>query len=294
MTAPLRGTFTALVTPMNENGSVDFGALDALVDAQLAAGIAGLVPCGTTGEAVTLSAAERVEVVSRVVKKARGKVPVVAGTGSNSTADSIEHQKRAKDAGATHGLVVTPFYNKPTPEGLFRHYAAIAEAVDLPIIVYNVPGRTGCDIKPDTLARVSTIPRVVAVKEATADLDRVTLIRRSAKAGFALLSGDDGSACPFVLLGGDGVISVVSNLLPAETVAMIRAALDGKVVEARDWHHKLRDIIAALFFESNPIPVKAAMAMKRMVKEHYRLPLCEMQPENKKKLEAAMRAGGWL
>jgi 4-hydroxy-tetrahydrodipicolinate synthase len=294
MTPELRGVFTALVTPMNKDGSLDLGALDALVDAQLAGGIKGLVPCGTTGEATTLNAAERAQVISRVAKRSGGRVPVVAGTGSNSTAETIEHQKRAKDAGATHALVVTPYYNKPTPEGLHRHYAAVAESTDLPIIVYNVPGRTGCDIKPETLARVAGIPRVVGVKEATADLDRVTLIRRLAPQGFALMSGDDASCCPFVLLGGDGVISVSSNLLPAEMVGMITAALDGKLAEARAAHHALRDINLGLFVESNPIPIKAAMAMKGMVKENYRLPLCEMLPENRKKLEGVLAAGGWL
>jgi 4-hydroxy-tetrahydrodipicolinate synthase len=294
MTLELRGVFTALVTPMNKDGSVDFGALDALVDAQLAGGIKGLVPCGTTGEATTLNGAERAQVVSRVAKRAGGRVPVVAGTGSNSTAETIEHQKRAKDAGATHALVVTPYYNKPTPEGLFRHYTAVAESTDLPIIVYNVPSRTGCDVKPDTLARLAGIPRVVGVKEATADLDRVTLIRRTAPQGFALMSGDDASCCPFVLLGGDGVISVSSNLLPAEMVAMITAALEGKLDKARAGHHALRDINLGLFVESNPIPIKAAMAMKGMLKEHYRLPLCEIQPDNRKKLEAVLKGGGWL
>jgi 4-hydroxy-tetrahydrodipicolinate synthase len=294
MTTTLRGTLTALVTPMNRDGSLDLGALDALVDAQLASGIVGLVPCGTTGEAATLSAAERVLVVGRVVKRVAGRAAVLAGTGVNSTAETIEHQKRAREAGATHGLVVTPYYNKPTPEGLYRHYAAVAEAVDLPIVVYNVPGRTACDLKPDTLARIAGIPRVVGVKEATADLDRVTLIRRSTPPGFALLSGDDGTACPFVLLGGDGVISVVSNLLPAETARMIAAALDGRVAEARDAHHALRDVIAALFFEANPIPIKAAMAMKGVVQECYRLPLCEMGADNRKKLEAVLKAGRWL
>ena len=292
--ASLRGTLTALVTPMNKDGSLDLGALDALVDAQLAAGISGLVPCGTTGEAATLNASERVQVIARVVERVSGRVPVVAGTGVNSTAESIEHQKRAKAAGATHGLVVTPYYNKPTPEGLYRHYAAIAEAVDLPIVVYNVPGRTGCDMKAESVARVAGLARVVGVKEATADLDRVTTIRRGTSPSFALLSGDDGTACPFVLLGGDGVISVVSNVLPAETAAMIQAALGGEVEKAKALHHRLRDIIAALFFESNPIPAKAALAIKGAIGEHYRLPLCEMGAENRKRLEAVMRAGHWL
>ncbi len=292
--SPLRGVFTALVTPMNRDGSLDFGALDALVDGQLAAGIAGLVPCGTTGEAATMTSDERAQVVSRVVKRVAGRAAVIAGTGVNSTAESIALQRRAKELGATHGLVVTPYYNKPSPEGLYRHYAAIAEAVELPIIAYNVPGRTGCDLKPDTLCRVAKLPRVVGVKEATADLDRVALIRNGAGPSFTLLSGDDGTCCPFTLVGGDGVISVASNFAPKEMVAMIQAALEGEVATAREHHLRLRDMMQALFLESNPIPVKAALAMKGLIEEHYRLPLCEMSGENRRKLEGVLRHGGFL
>jgi len=290
----LRGVLTALVTPMNRDGSLDFGALDALVDAQLEAGIGGLVPCGTTGEATTLSFEERGHVASRVIKRVAGRVPVVVGTGVNSTSETILLHKQAQELGASHGLVVTPYYNKPTPEGLYRHYAALAEAVALPIVVYNVPGRTGCDIKPETLCRVAALERVVGVKEATGDLDRVAPIRNGTRNGFALLSGDDGTCCPFVLVGGDGVISVASNLSPRDMVAMLAAALAGKVEEARALHLRLRDMMQALFIESNPIPIKAAMASKGTVQEHYRLPMCEMGADNRKRLEQVLRAGGWL
>jgi 4-hydroxy-tetrahydrodipicolinate synthase len=292
--SPLSGTLTALVTPMNRDGSLDLGALDALVEAQLAAGIEGLVPCGTTGEAVTLTVAERDTVVQRVVAKVNGRVPVIAGAGANSTAVAIEAQRRAKDSGAQASLVVTPYYNKPTPEGLYRHYAAIAAAVDFPIVVYNVPGRTGCDIKPATVGRLARIPSIVGIKEATGDIDRVAAIRALCPAGFALLSGDDATACPFVLLGGDGVISVASHIAAGEMVAMIRAARANDAATARRQHDRLRDLFVALFLESNPIPVKAALAMQRRLEEAYRLPLCEMSAEPKRRLEEVLRAGGWL
>lgn len=279
---------------MNRDGSLDVGALDALVESQIAGGIAGLVPCGTTGEAATLSAAERDVVIARVVKGSAGRVPVLAGTGSNSTAVTIDNQRRAKDLGATHGLVVTPYYNKPTPEGLVRHYGAIAEAVDLPIVVYNVPGRTGSDVLPETVARLAKIPRVVGIKEATGDLDRVAALRTLIPTRFALLSGDDATTCAFVLMGGDGVISVASNAVPAAMCSMVSAALDGRVKEARRMHNTLRPLFSALFLESNPIPVKAAMAMQGRLSEAYRLPLCEMRAESRAVLQDVLRLGNWI
>jgi 4-hydroxy-tetrahydrodipicolinate synthase len=293
MAKQLRGVFTALVTPFNKDGSIDMGALDALVDAQIAGAVDGFVPCGTTGEAATLSAEERVSVINRVAKRATGR-PVIAGTGTNDTRESIEHHKRAQGAGATHALVVTPYYNKPTPEGLFRHYEAIARSADLPIVVYNVPGRTGVDMKPETVNRIAALPHVIGVKEATADLDRVALIRRGTRKDFALLSGDDGTTLPFVLLGGDGVISVASNVVPKDFSAMVHAGLRGALDEARTLHEKMRDLFVALFWESNPIPVKAGLVMQGIVKENFRLPLCEMSPEPRKKLESVLRAGGWI
>ncbi len=294
MKKQLRGAFTALVTPFNADGSLDLGALDALVDAQLEGGIDGLVPCGTTGEAATMTAEERVTVIRRVAKRAGGKVPIIAGTGTNDTRESIEHQKRAKDAGATHALVVTPYYNKPTPEGLYRHYVAVTSAVELPTIAYNVPGRTGVDLKAETVCRIAELPGIVGVKEATADLDRVPVIRRGTPKTFSLLSGDDGTTCPFMLLGGDGVISVASNVAPKDFTDMVHAALDGKVERARELHQKMRDLFVALFWESNPIPVKAAVAAQELIGEHYRLPLCEMSAEPRRKFLAVVRAGGWL
>jgi 4-hydroxy-tetrahydrodipicolinate synthase len=290
----LRGAFTALVTPMNKDGSVDFAALEALVDWQLDQGINGLVPCGTTGEAVTLSVDEQTKVIERVVARARGRVPVVAGAGGNATAAAIEAQKRAKGTGAPYALVATPAYNKPTQEGLYRHYAAIAEAVDMPTVVYNVPGRTACDMKPATVGRIAALRGMAAIKEATGDLDRVGAIRAVAPQGFALLSGDDGTACAFTLLGGDGVISVASNCAPRSMSKMIGAALSGEVAAARKLHDEMRELFSALFLESNPIPVKAALALAGRIQESYRLPLCEMSRELVPKLEKVLRSGGWL
>lgn len=290
----LRGTFTALVSPMNKDGSLDLVALQALVDWQIKSGIDGLVPCGTTGEAATMTSDERLEVISCVVKQVNGRVPVLGGTGANGTQATIENQRRAKETGIDFGLVVTPYYNKPSPEGLYRHYAAVAEATDLPIVLYNVPGRTGCDMLPETVARVAKLPTVVGIKEATADLLRVATIRKAAGPQFAILSGDDFTACPFALLGGDGLISVSTNVAPKDISKMIEAALAGRAADARALHDRLQDLFSAMFYESNPIPVKAAVALAGRIQEVYRLPLCEMGEANKAKLKAVLRAGEWI
>lgn len=284
---------TALVTPFNRDGSLDLAALDAVVDAQLAAGINGLVPCGTTGETATLSLAEQDQVIGRVVKRVNKRVPVLAGTGSNCTATTQDNQRRAQGLGVDYGLVVTPYYNKPTPEGLFRHYSAVAEASSLPVLVYNVPGRTGGDLKPDTMHRLRGVANIVGIKEATGELDRVAPLRQS-NPQWSLLSGDDASTCAFVLMGGDGVISVVSNAAPADMVALVEAARAGKLAEAREHQARLRGLMAALFVESNPLPVKTAMALQGHLQEVFRLPLCEMQPANRQALCDTLRAGGWL
>lgn len=290
----LRGVLTALVTPMNNDGSIDFGALDALVEWQLQSGIQGLVPCGTTGESVTLDGAERVQVIAAVAKKAAGRVPIVAGTGSNSTRATIENQRRAYDAGATIGLVVTPYYNKPTPEGLFRHYCAVADACALPVMIYNVPGRTACDIKPATVIRIAAHTNIIGIKDATGDLNRVSQLRAHTRPDFALLSGDDGTTCAFVLMGGHGVISVASNIAPTDMVEMVQHSLAGNLKPARHAHEKMALLFEALFWEANPIPVKAALAMQNRIQENYRLPLCEMSSEPKEKLRSVLKNGGWI
>ena len=293
-TKRLTGLYTALVTPMNKDGSVDFGALNALVDFQLASGIDGLVPCGTTGEASTLTPIEREEIVRRIAKQVAGKIPVVACTGSNSTENTIEQQKRAKDAGADLALIVTPYYNKPTPEGLYRHYHAIAEAVDLPIILYNVPSRTGCDMRPETIARLAKIPRIVGVKEATGSLDRISVLLTATNEAFSVLSGDDESACAFCLMGGHGLISVSSNFIPKEMRTLIWAAIQGDVVQARCQQQKLQAVFAAMFYESNPIPVKTALSMRGQIQPYFRLPLCEMNSTRAEEMRGVLQNAGLL
>jgi len=294
VTPPLRGTFTALVTPMNADLSVDFGALDTLVDLQLEAGITGLVPCGTTGESVTMSADERFKVISRVVSRVNGRVPVIAGAGSNSTAIAIEHQKRARDTGAQYALVVTPFYNKPTPEGLYRHYSALLESTEIPIILYNVPGRTGCDMKPETVARLSKLEGVVALKEATGDLTRLESLRAQTPTDFILTSGDDGTSSSFNLLGGDGVISVASNVVPGPMVELTNLSLEGDTEASIQLEKKLNSLFDVLFIESNPIPVKTALELQGHLEAHMRLPLCEMEPHNRNTLIEVLQAGKWI
>ena len=288
------GAMTALVTPMNSDGSIDYGALDALVDMQIAAGIDGLVPCGTTGESATMTADERQSVIAHVVKRVAGRIPVVAGAGSNNTLIAIEHQKRAADTGSQWALVVTPYYNKPTPTGLYLHYEALLNAADIPIILYNVPSRTGCDMMPETVARISKMEGIVAVKEATADLSRVQSIRDITSDGFKILSGDDATTHAFMAAGGDGVISVTSNLVPKEFTEMVHLCRDAKLDEARVLHNQMAEIFDVLFVESNPIPIKTALAMKGMMEENFRLPLCEISAGAREKLRAALKNGNWI
>jgi 4-hydroxy-tetrahydrodipicolinate synthase len=289
----LRGVFTALVTPFRESGSVDWARLEKLVEWQLEQGVDGLVPCGTTGEAATMSIEERAEVIGRVVRLAGERCTVIAGAGSNDTAVAVLHQKRAADAGAVCTLVATPYYNKPTHQGLLLHYDALLAAADIPIVLYNVPGRTACDMRPDTVIALAQRDGIIGIKEATADLDRVAAIRAATGADFSILSGDDATACPFVWLGGDGVISVASNVVPRAFTSMIHAALRGEVESARAEHSALRPLFSALFWEANPIPVKAALAMMGWVEENYRLPLCPMG-QRRTELEGLLRSQGWL
>lgn len=289
----LRGTFTALVTPFNADGSVDFGALDALVDFQRAGGISGLVPCGTTGEAATLTENERFAVISAVAKKA-ANLPIIAGTGTHNTAQSVDYHRKAADHGATHSLAVTPYYNKPTSSGLIAHYTAMADAAPLPLMLYNVPARTGCDMALEVVIELARHPNIVAVKEATGLMDRVTRLRRSVPEDFAILSGDDPTAALLGLLGGDGLVSVSSNFAPAEIGQLITAALDGAVSEVQRLQDMLLVLFDAFFIESNPIPVKAALAMKGLVHERYRLPLTPMAPANRETLAIILRENRWL
>jgi len=286
-----RGVITALVTPFRA-GRLDEEAYRQLIDWQIQQGVQGIVPCGTTGESATLSHEEHGRVIDIAVDEARGRVPVIAGTGSNSTAEAIQLTRHAKEAGADGALLITPYYNKPTQEGLYRHYKAVADEAKFPIILYNVPGRTGVNLLPDTVARLSETPEVVGIKEATGDLKQVSDVLEKCGNRLSVLSGDDFTVLPLLALGGGGVISVLSNVVPADVVAMVKAFEAGDLAQARALHFKTMPLARSLFLETNPIPVKSALArMGRMAME-FRLPLCPLQEANAAKLDAVLRDYG--
>jgi 4-hydroxy-tetrahydrodipicolinate synthase len=285
----LRGCYTALVTPFRD-GSVDETALQALVEAQIAAGIDGLVPVGTTGESPTLDFEEHERVIDIVVEAAAGRCPVIAGTGGNSTSEAVRLTRHARKAGADASLQVCPYYNKPSQEGLYRHYSAVADEGGLPVVLYNVPGRSGAEIAVSTVARLSANPRVVAVKEAGQSVDRVSAILDACD--ITVVSGDDSLTLPMMAVGGRGVISVISNLLPAEMVSLVHAALAGDWTQAQSIHRRMYPLFKGLFVETNPIPVKAALAMLGRIQEEYRLPLCTMSEANRQALRDNMAKAG--
>lgn len=278
------GCGTALVTPFTAGGAVDEPRVRALAARQIEGGVHFLAPCGTTGESPTLSAAERRRVVELVVETAAGRVPVLAGAGGYDTRAVVEQAREMERAGADGILSVTPYYNRPTPEGLYRHYGAIADGVALPIVVYNVPGRTGCNVDPATLCRIAGIPNVVGVKEASADLAQMCEICRAVPDGFNVLSGDDLFTAPLMAVGGAGVVSVASNEVPAEMARLVSAARAGDFAAARRLHARLLPLMQVNFVEANPIPVKAAMAHLGLLDPHYRLPLVAPQPASLEKI----------
>jgi 4-hydroxy-tetrahydrodipicolinate synthase len=284
------GCGTALVTPFTRDLAVDEAAVSRLARRQIEAGIHFLVPCGTTGESPTLSDDERARVVELVAAEARGKVPVLAGAGGYDTNEVIHAARRMQQAGADGLLSVTPYYNKPTPEGLYQHYRAIAEAVPLPIIVYNVPGRTGCNVDPPTLARLATIPNVVGVKEASGNMTQMCEVCRVVPKDFIVLSGDDVLTLPLMAVGGRGIISVASNEAPGQMSRMAEAAERGDFNAARRIHDELQPLMMINFIESNPIPVKSAMAAMGLLEEVYRLPMVPARPESKAKLLAILQS----
>jgi 4-hydroxy-tetrahydrodipicolinate synthase len=287
----LSGSFTALITPFR-SGDIDEIALRRLVDFQIEHGISGLVPCGTTGESVTLTETEHNRVIEIVVDQSAGRVPVIAGTGSNNTAATIERTRQSQAAGADAALIVVPYYNKPTQEGMIRHYSAIAEATSLPIVLYNVPGRTGVNLLPESFAQLSAIPNIVAIKEAGGNLDQVSEILTSVSEDFGILSGDDSLTLPIMSVGGHGVISVVSNIAPAPVAQLVNACLRGDFHCARDIHHRIFDLCRAMFIENNPTAVKTAAAMLGLCSDEVRLPLISMGEANRRRLaEALSRAG---
>lgn len=289
----LRGCGTALVTPFLADGSIDEPALRSLVAWQIESGIDFLVPCGTTGETPTLSHDEWRKVIETTIEVAAGRVPIVAGASSNSTAEAVHKAAEvSRIKGVDAILTASPYYNKPTQEGQFLHFKAIAEAVDKPLVIYNVPGRTGVNLEPETLLRLSALPNVAAVKEASGVIGQIARICGLLPASFTVLSGDDALTLPVISVGGVGVISVASNAFPKEMAALTRAALENDWATARNLFHKYHALIQALFIESNPLPTKAVLAMMGRIQENYRLPLCPMQPALRAKLEATARACG--
>ncbi len=283
-----KGSMVALVTPF-KNGKVDEKALKELVEFHIKNGTSALVPCGTTGESATLSYDEHDRVVELTIECAKGRIPVIAGTGSNSTEEAIALTKHAKKAGASASLQVSPYYNRPTQKGLYLHFKAIAEAVDIPIILYNIASRTGVNIEPETFAKLAEIKNIIGVKEASGSLEQMSRIRRLCPKDFLLISGDDALTLPVMAIGGVGIISVVANIIPKDVAGMCEAFGKGDIKKAEEMHYKMLNLVKAMFVETNPIPVKTAMGLMKLCEPDMRLPLCEMLPENKEKLVKAMK-----
>jgi 4-hydroxy-tetrahydrodipicolinate synthase len=289
----IEGVYTALVTPF-QDGAVDEPALRHIVEHQVQAGVDGLVPCGSTGESATLSHEEHRRVVELVIEAAAGRVPVVAGTGSNNTREAVELTRHAKAAGASGALLISPYYNKPTQEGIFEHFAAIARETEFPLVVYNIPGRTASNILPGTLARLAELEQVVGVKEACGDVDQIAHVVAACPPEFSVLSGDDALTLPLLALGGKGVISTSSNVAPGSILELVRAARGGDFARAREVHFRLLPLFDALFCETNPIPVKAAVAMLRLCGDEVRLPLTPLTSGNRERLQAVLKDLGLL
>ncbi len=284
-----QGSMVALVTPMHPDGSIDFDALQQLVDFHISNQTDAIVAVGTTGESATLNHEEHCAIVEAVVKQAAGRVPVIAGSGSNSTSEAIELTQCAKKAGANACLLVTPYYNKPTQEGLYRHYRAVAEAVDIPQLLYNVPGRTACDLLPETVKRLAVIDNIVGIKEALADLDRVKELLTFANENFVVFSGDDGTAMELMLLGGKGAISVVANVAPKAMHEMCQFAISRDRVNAEAVNQRLIGLHTQLFLEANPIPVKYAVHTMGLIGESIRLPLTFLSEQYHAAVKQAMQ-----
>ncbi|MDR1195136.1 MAG: 4-hydroxy-tetrahydrodipicolinate synthase [Endomicrobium sp.] len=287
------GVYTALITPF-KNGKVDYEAFGALIENQYKSGISGIVPCGTTGESPTLSYEEHEAVIEFCVKRSNGRMKVLAGTGSNSTDEAVHFTEFAKKVGCDGALMVSPYYNKPTQKGLYLHYKAVADAVDIPIVLYNIAGRTSVNIEPATIAKLfNDCKNIVGVKEASGSLDQMSAIKALVPEIY-LISGDDALTLPLLSIGGCGVISVLSNIVPKETVSLVKAFESGNIKEAAKIHYSLLPLIKVMFIETNPIPVKTAASMLGMCSLELRLPMCEMQETNKSKLEKAMKDFGLL
>lgn len=285
-----KGSIVALVTPFTKNGAVDEGRLEKLVEYHIKHGTDGIVPCGTTGESATLNYEEHERVIEICVKAAGKRIPVIAGTGSNSTQEAIELSDHAKQIGADGLLLVSPYYNRPTQHGLYLHFKEIAERVDLPIILYNIASRTGVNIEPETVAKIAQdCKNVVAIKEASGSLDQMSRIMALCGRKLTLFSGDDSLTLPVMAIGGEGVISVAANIVPRDVKGLVASFQKGDFRRARELHYKMLPLIKMLFVETNPIPVKTAMGLLKMCDPHLRLPLCAMSPENEARLKNAMK-----
>ena len=284
-----KGLYTAIVTPFKEDGSLDLDSLDRLIEFQIDSGIDGIVPVGTTGESPTLSMEEHIEVMRRTCATVNKRIPVIAGAGSNNTREAIELASAARDVGADATLQVAPYYNKPTQEGFYRHYMKIADEVDLPHIVYNIPPRTGKNIETDTMVRLAAHPNIVGVKEASGSIMQMMQVIERAPQDFAVLSGDDGITLPLTAAGGAGLISVSSNVFPGLMKDFVYSGLQGDFDRMRELNYRLQPLFRMMNVEQNPIPVKTALAIKGYVKEVFRLPICGLMPENRKKLEEFLK-----
>jgi 4-hydroxy-tetrahydrodipicolinate synthase len=294
MSQTFQGSFVAMVTPFR-NGKVDEAKLRELVELHVTHGTDGLIPCGTTGESPTLSHDEHRGVVETVIEAARGRIRVIAGTGSNSTTEAIEMTKHAERAGAAGALVVNPYYNKPTQDGLYRHFRAVAEAVAIPVVLYNIQSRTAINVETDTMARLARdVKNIVGVKEASGSLDQMSQVIAACGPDFSVLSGDDNITLPLLAIGGSGVVSVIANIVPRETADLVHAALEGDWKRARDLHYRLLPLARAAFLETNPIPIKEAMAMAGMLEPEFRLPICRMSDANREKLRAILKPYGLI
>ncbi len=293
MSLTFRGSMVAIVTPFR-NDAIDEQAFTRLIELHIEAGTSAIVPCGTTGESATLSFEEHDRVIELAVQAARGRIPVIAGTGSNNTREAIRLTKHAKEVGADAALLISPYYNKPTQRGLYLHFKAIAEAVDIPLVIYNIASRTAVNIEPETFAQLATVHNIVAVKESSGNLEQMSRILQLTEGKLALLSGDDALTLPVLAIGGTGVISVSANIVPRDVRAMIEAFQSGNRQEAIRWHQRLLPLTKALFLETNPIPIKTAMGMLGTITPELRLPLCEMSEANQERLRQALSAYGLL
>lgn len=287
------GALSAIITPFRD-GAVDEPALRELIEWQIRRGVDGIVPCGSTGESATLTHAEHERVIKLAIEQARKRVPVVAGTGSNSTAEAIRLTSFAREAGADGALLISPYYNKPTQDGIIKHYRAIAQSVSLPLIIYNIPGRTGSNILPETLAQLADIPNIVGVKEASGSMDQATDIRRLCGDRLTILSGDDSLTLPLMALGAKGVISVITNVMPGEMHELAAAALGGDFARARELHYRMLPLMRALFLETNPIPIKYAASLMGKCTAEMRMPLTPMSSAPAGKLRTAMKELGLI